>query len=797
MGQLPRNSSRAQPGQRVAHYEILDEIGRGGMGVVYSARDLTLGRRVALKCPLAGIEDDPRQRKRLLREARAASRLSHPHIVPVFEVLEHEGIPWLAMELVDGVSLRNLLAGRQLLPLNEVLGYAEGLASALETAHGRSILHRDINPNNVMIGSDGRALIMDFGLARVVRASETSSTHTRDSDLDGREVVGTFRYMSPEQALGKPLDARSDLFSLGAVIYEMCTGEPAFPGEGPEVLDALLHRPPVPISRFNYQVPEELERIVRKALAKDRDERYQSARDLVVDLRSVRRRLEHHDYVEVHPLEAPPTRSRRAAWLTAAAGLVLLSALAMMPALYSRRQAATERRSIAVLPLKNLSADPENEYFSDGITDDIIAQLSKIGDLKVISGTSVKGYKNRDTDRREIGRELGVAAVLEGSVRRAGNRVRIASQLIDTHTGEPLWAETYDRQLEDIFAIQSEVSREIAVALKGGLSAFEKQRLKESESGDFEVFDLYLRGRYHWNQRTKEGLEKSIKYFEQAIERDPRYARAHAGIADSYLLLATYGFAPRSMTLSRARAAAMKALELDETLGEAHASLALVQHKLLDWAGAGAEYRKAIQLNPSYATAHHWYAIYLIQLGRSDEAIAEIKRAQALDPLSVSIMGAAGEILFLARLYDKAIEQLGAALEMDPKFTLAHPILAEVYTHKGAYDRAIAEVGKAVELPETYRLAAIGFIRAKAGQRSEALGLLDQLLHRRDDAAFPSDVAAIYSGLGEKDAAFEWLEKAYVQRDLTLAYLKVDPRFESLRSDARYTSLLKRLGLDI
>jgi serine/threonine-protein kinase len=786
-------------GSSIGPYRILKRLGSGATGQVYLADDTRLRRRVALKNrPDLARGELADARRRVLREARAAARLNHPNIAAVYDVLETEEGVHIVMEYVPGQTLAALVRSGPLAPAT-VLEIALQLTDALAEAHAMGVLHRDLKPANVMMTPRGKVKVLDFGLAKSQAVEMGSAPFDASLETgEGQGLVGTHAYMPPEHLTGRPVDAQGDIYSLGVLLFELLTGGRPYQAPSRAALTAAILTEPTPrAGARSGSVPPGLDAAVFRAMARRPSERYASASDMAADVKRVMSAIVDMPTTSgTGERAAPRARAARIGAAVVAAGALALLAVVAGPLL--RHGPPNERRSIAVLPLKNISSEPDNEYFSDGITEDIIAQLSKVGELRVISGSSVMAYKDRRKDRRQIARELGVATLLDGSVRRAGNRVRIVSQLVDARTEEQLWAETYDREVQDILAIQSDVSQAIATALKGELSAAEKGRLARRPPADFEVFNLYLKGRYYWSLRTEESLGKSIEYFEAAAARDPAYAPAYAGLADAFNVMGSRGMIPAALGRSRARAAAMKALALDDTLADAHASLALAQHQDLEWAAAEAGYRRAIALNPSYATAHHWLAVYLSQVARSDEAIAEIKRAQSLDPLSVGITSAAGGILFMARQYDRAIEQLGTALEMDPDFALTHQLLAEVYAQTGNHERALAELDRARGLARGRRLALLAYIQAGSGRAGDARAALRELERSPPgDHAYPTDIAAVHCRLGDREAAFRWLEKALGERDMSLAYLKVEPRFDPLRQDARYATLLNRLRLGV
>jgi len=777
----------------IGPYRIVDRLGSGANGDVYLAEDTRLGRKVAVKTLFAlGSKDLSEARSWVLREARAAARLNHPNIASVYDVLESPSGAHIVMEYVRGETLSARLREHGALPPSLVMEVAVQLAEALAEAHAFGVVHRDLKPSNMIITPNGKVKILDFGLAQV-RAAAPGSTPARPSSdftLDGGQV-GTPPYMPPEHLMGDPVDVRGDIYSLGVTLYELLTGQRPFQGANAVALTTAILTEPTPRARdANATVPPALEAIVFRAMSRLPQDRYAAATELARDLRRAAATMGEAP-TKSKPGAAPPglTRtSRLAIGVASAAVLGVLAALVL-----AGRPKLVTRHSIAVLPLKNLSPDPDNEYFSDGITEDIIAQLGTVASVKVISAGSVMTYKNHPKSARDIGRELGVTTILEGSVRRAGNQVRIVSQLSDATTNEQLWAATYDRELKDTFAIQSDVSRQIVTALKGQLSPDDSARLGTRGAPSFDVFDLYLRGRYYWNLRTEEGFRKAIDYFQRATEKDPGYAAAYAGLADAYDLLGMYGFMPIEMAASRARTAALKALELDATLAEAHASLALLQNQSLDFAGAEAGFRRALELNPNYATAHHWYANYLSQIGRMEAAQTEIRRAQELDPLSVAVSWALGNILYLARRYDDAVASLDATLKMDPHFAPAHGTLAQVHAETGASEKAVAEVERSQGTPEGERRALLAYVYARAGRSNEAMSIVNGLV--ADKHVAPSSLAVVYAALTRTDEAFRWLQRAHDVNDMTLAYLKVDPRFDPLRSDRRFDAMLRAVGL--
>ncbi len=747
-------------GTTISHYRILEKLGEGGMGEVYLARDTKLDRKVALKFLPSQCSSDEQLKARFRREARAAAALNHPNIVTIYEVAQHDDRLYIAMEYVEGESLKQL-AVRKELTVDRAIEIALQIFEGLHKAHQAGIIHRDIKSHNILIDRDGRVRILDFGLAKIAREAMLTRMGT---------TVGTAAYMSPEQARGEEVDHRTDIWSSGVVLYEMLTGQMPFRGDHDQaVIYSILNNEPQSASRLRPDLPAELEQVLIRALAKDRGERYEQISEMLADLNSIKQGF-----------ESGSTRT-----------------------LPSR---APSSPSIAVLPFKNLSADREQDYFCDGVAEEIINALTQVEGLHVVARTSAFSFRGKDADIREIGRKLNVGTLLEGSVRKAGDRVRITAQLVNVADGYHLWSERYDRDIgalccpEDIFAIQDEISLAIVGKLKVKLLEGEKTRLVKRHTDDLDAYNLYLKGRYFWNRRTEQSLKKSVEYFDQAIEKDPAYALAYAGLADSYVTLQDYTSVSPKVTLPKAKEAAHKALEIDSTLAEAHNSLAQVMFREWDWEGAEREHKRAIELNPNYATAHHWYALVLAYAARFDEAIAEMKRARELDPLSLIINRNLGLVLYFARRYDKAVEQLQKTLEMDPSFSLAHAGLGQAYLQKSMYQEALRELQRESDIRagsdtvvETWK----GIAYVKAGKKSEAKRVLDDLLKRAKQVyVSPVLFAGLYFAMGENDLAFKSLDLAYNQRDSRLLELKVLPEFDSMRSEPRFKALLKKVGFE-
>jgi serine/threonine protein kinase len=809
-------------GRTISHYRILAKLGHGGMGVIYRAEDTRLGRNVALKF-LPEESRDPTALGRLRREAQAASALNHPNICTIHDVGEFGGEYFIAMELLEGQTLRERICGKPL-PIGLLLELGVQVADGLEAAHIEGVIHRDLKPSNIFVTARGRAKILDFGLARRTRP-KFSQANTQNGEvtlsLDEQhltspgEVLGTIAYMSPEQARGEELDSRTDIFSLGSVLYEMATGRPPFAGRTSALLfDSLLHHAPAPPSRLNPETPPELEHVIMKALEKDREVRCQSAAEVRADLkRLIRDTSSAQKAASSEALakpQAPEFKMSSRRWALVAAVIVIIG-LASAFALNFRRMrdrlvgssTIPHVESVAVLPLTNLSHDPEQEYFADGMTDELITNLAKISALRVIARTSVMQYKATQKPIAQIAKELGVDAIVEGTVLRSGDKIRITAQLIHAPTEKHLWAESYERDLRDVLSLQNDVARSIAQQIRVQLTPQQQAQLSNSHPVTPEAHEAFLKGRYFASMLSPDGFEKAFHYFSQAIDIDPTYGLAYAEMGESYCWAAATVSLPARDALLKAKSAALKAVEIDDTLGEAHNALAWVKYEY-DWnfKEAEQEFKRALELSPGDANIHLWYGNFLVQAGRVEESLAEFKLAQTLDPLSPIIGSLAATPLIASRRYDDAIANLQKVLELSPSAALPYFYLQTACEGKGDYSNAIDAAGRLAlafgDKPEAVsaRSATLRTAYAKSGPRGYWLAQLESL--KADWKKNPGDgysFAPVYARLGDKDKAFEWLDKAYTahSQDLTFSLL-VEPAFDSLRSDPRFQDLLRRMG---
>jgi serine/threonine-protein kinase len=800
---LTDNQAESVIGHMLGRYKILEELGAGEMGEVYLVEDTHLGRKVALKALPAPFTGDTERVHRFQQEARAASGLNHPNILTIHEIGEADGRRFIATEYVEGETLRATLVKNLRMSLSETLNVVIQVASALAAAHTAGIIHRDIKPENIMLRMDGLVKVLDFGLAKLAERQDMALEAPTLMHTQPGILVGTVTYMSPEQARGQEVDARSDIWSTGVVLYEMLTGRNPFEGMTPgDVIACILTKEPVPLSSYRLEIPAELEWITSKALNKDRDERYQTVKELSSDLRRLKQRLEFETQMErsaSQPFSDVEKFGATGSGAVKSANPSNLSRKSQPPQRKRRLAKSKTIDSLAVLPLLNASADPEMEYLSDGITESIINALSQLPELRVMARSIVFRYKGQEVDPQQVGRELDVRAVLVGRVLKHDDRLIVWAELVDAADGSQVWGEHYNRQFADLFAVQEVIANGITEKLQLKLSGEEKKQLTKRYTDNIEAYQLYLQGRYFWNRRTAEGIKNGIRYFEQAIAEDPNYALAYTGLADCYIMSGFYDYLLPADAFPQAKVAVLKALEIDDALAEAHISLAAIRTFYeWDWLDAERDFKQGLKLNAQSVKGHHWYACSLTSQGRFEEGFREMKRAQELEPLSLILNRDVGRHYYFLRQYDRAITQCRKTLEMDPHFILAHFYLAPAYEQKGMFEEVSQELQQAIRLSgrSASMVALLGHAYAVAGSRDEALAVLKEL----DERAQREYVSAfymvlIYLGLEDKDEAFTWLERAYEERSTHLVWLKVDPIFDGLRSDHRFTDLMRRMGL--
>ena len=780
-------------------YQIIEELGKGGMGKVYRALDKKLNEEVALKLVKPEIASDEKTVERFRNELRLARKISHRNVGRMYELMEYMGVHYITMEYIPGQDLRSLIRQTGKLTAETAVSIAKEVCEGLAEAHRLGVVHRDLKPSNILIDKQGDAKILDFGIARSLKSKGITGT---------RMMIGTPEYMSPEQVDGEDLDQRSDIYSLGVILYEMLTGRVPFDGDTPLSV-AYKHKnkkPPNP-REFNTQITDELLVFMLKCLEKDKEARYQSAGEVRSLLEEIEKGL--LIPVIISPPKKPLTSKeitvqfRLKKFFIPIAGIIVLAigAIAVWQ-LFLKKSAAplsSGKPIIAVLPFSDLSPQKDQEYFCDGMTDEIITKLSRLQGWKVMNKTSVMQYKDTDKNIKDIGQELGVTSVLEGSIRKEENDIRLTAQLINVEDGFHLWSEIYDRKLDRIFAIQNDIAENIVSALKQKLTPEEKERLQKKTTENIEAYNLYLQGRYFWGQRTKDSMSRSVELFHQAIEIDPSYALAYSGLADCYI-----AGGGRHLDLSaeeayaKAREAAQKALELDETLAEAHTSLAgVLTSYFWYWERAENEFIRAIELNPSYATARIWYSEHLYSIGRHDVSIQQARLALELDPLSSMISTALGVSHYFAGEYDQSIQQYQRTLEIAPNFQRAIYWLGFGYIKKEMYREAIEQFQLVLDLSDgdSVDLAALGYAYAVAGQINEAGEILRQLEELSNQRyVSPVDLAMLHVGLDNNEQAIEYLDKAYEEHADRMSWIKVNPVFDPLRSDPRFQALLQQMN---
>ena len=788
-------------GTRLGPYKIEAPIGAGGMGEVYRATDTRLNRDVAVKILSSRLTAEPGAKQRFEREAHTASSLNDPHICTIYDVGEHEGRQFLVMELLEGRTLKQYMDGRAL-AVGPVLKLGMQIAAALQTAHGKGVIHRDVKPANIFVTEDGEVKVLDFGLAKLLPPIDQDATHSLTL-TEPQAVLGTLPYMAPEQLRGEKTDARTDIWGVGAVLYEMATSQRPFRGAvGPRLTDAILHEPPTPPRALNGAIPAELERIVLKCLDKAPENRYQSAKELVVDLR----RLSTPNSESEGTLSTGKPRVWRR--IVRPLGYTATGILALAAVLVATNPSGWRARllggaalpgieSLAVLPLANLSHDPEQDYFADGITEALIANLAQVSALRVISRTSVMHYKGTDKTLPQIARELNVDAVIEGTVQRSGNRVQVTAQLIRGQTDAPVWAKIYERDSRDVLVMQSELTQAIVSEIKVHLTPQERQHLASARPINPDAYNAFLLGDYHSSKRNRAALDKGIQYFQEAIRIDPSYPQAYAGLANAYIERDIWGGLGIGKTADQIRANTLKALELDGELAEAHALLGQIHFQYdWDWQGAEAEYKRAIQLNPNLANSYVRYAFFLQAMGRHQEALAAVHRAVELDPLSAANICDEGRILYRARQYENAVARYQRALELDPSFPPALSRMVDAYEQLGKFDEALAYVERLQQTAGDSRtgLRPLARVYARMGKRREALDVLRTIEGRGSAGSDEFALAVTYSALGDRDRAIAALEKGVQARSL-LPIVFADPQLDPLRSDPRFQLLLRRAGL--
>ncbi|HTP43285.1 MAG TPA: protein kinase [Candidatus Acidoferrum sp.] len=778
-------------GQTVSRYLIVEKIGAGGMGVVYRAHDERLDRDVALKVLPAGTFRDEAARKRFRKEALALSKLNHPNIATIHDFDSQDGVDFLVMELISGTTLSHKLHDGGLSE-KEVTSLGLQIASALEEAHEHGIVHRDLKPSNIFVTPKNQVKILDFGLAVLLKPEEAGDVTLSDSDVTG--ISGTLQYMAPEQLLGKPADIRSDIYAVGTILFEMATGQRPFEEKLSTALsnDIIYKQPPRPTAMRQSLSPR-LEDIILKCLEKTADDRYQSAKELAVDLR----RLSSPTTGVVAPVQ--PVRKGIQRWqIILALSLVLIAAGVLLVRYHFLGGHNQPIDSLAILPFENAGGNPDAEYLSDGLTESLINSVSQLPNLKVIARSSVFRYKGKAVDPSAVGRELSARAILTGRIVERGDDLSVSAELTDTLDNRHIWGEQYNVKLTDLLAIQQKISNEISSNLRSRLAGKEDTTQPKQYTNNADAFQLYLKGRFYSDQATVAGVQRGVEYFHQAIEKDPRYALAYVGIANAYFLLSSQFSSPRE-AMPKVKEAATKALQIDQSLAEAHTLLGLVNAFYdYDFPSAADQFKRGVELDPGSASAHQWRGYFLIAMAQQQEALDELTKAKELDPLSDTVSLLLSVSYLFSRQYDQSIDQSKKMIAAEPDFWWGHFLLGWAEAETGKYDEAIQALTRATQLDASpYPTAYLGYADARSGNKARAQDALHELEQKSHQLYVPRyQVAAVYVGLGEKQKAMECLQQAFSNREEIIAFLKVDPTWDSLRSESSFQSLLHRAGLN-